>query len=300
MTRSVEMSTFTRTRRRLARLLLPALVALGVLAPRAAEAGPWTKNLGQLYVKLNEGFFFSDSFVNAQGVVESNGTDYLGATTSIYFEVGLWEGLQVQGLLPYTIGTNSREGEGRRARRAGGADFLIGLQYSPPLDLGALKLATRLELKIPLYDVGQRATGIAELDNLFPALGDGQLDVTIWLVAGGSLPGPFYAWAEVGYRFRTEAFIGDGPGDDRSFVDSVAWLGQAGWDFYKGMILMANFIGVVAVKDDIYTKSYITVGPGLYIPVYKGLALEANFDPIVYALNSAPGFSFGFGVSYAR
>jgi hypothetical protein len=287
MTRSVVLLTFT----------------LGLLMPRPAAAGPWTKNLGQAYVKLNESLFFSNSFVNAQGVVEP-GADYLGATTSVYFEVGVWKGLQVQGLLPYTIGTNTdgEDGTRQRARRAGGGDLLLGLQYSPPLgDLG-LKLATRLEIKVPMYDVNQQPTGITTLDNLFPALGDGQVDVTFWLVAGGSLPGPFYAWGEVGYRFRTEAFVGDGPTDGRTFEDSVAWLGQLGWTFYGRMILIANFIGVLSLagERDVYTKSYITVGPGLYIPVWKGLALEANFDPIVYAKNSAPGFSLGFGVSYSR
>ena len=288
------------------RSLLAALTTAVIVAgaPSPAVAGPWTKDLGQVYVKLNEGFFFSDSFINAEGVV-TPGAEYLGVTTSLYFEVGLWKGLQLQGLLPYTVGTNESDRGGdedktRRARKAGGADLLLGLQYSPPIDLGALRLATRLEFKVPLYDVGEAATGIAELDNLFPALGDGQLDITLWLVVGGSLPGPFYAWGEVGYRFRTEAFVGDGPVDDRSFVDSVAWLGQAGWSFYKRMILMVNFIGVMAVKDDRFTKSYITVGPGLYLPVWRGLALEANVDPIVHARNSAPGFSFGFGISYTN
>lgn len=278
---------------------LPAAMLLLTAAP--AWAGPWTKDLGHFYVKLNEGIFSSDTFVNADGLAQSDGTSYLGATTSLYFEVGIWKGVQITGLLPYTVGTNSRNtgsGNGRHARRAGGGDLLLGLQASPPWRL-PLPLAVRLEFKLPLYDVTDRPTGVTELDNLFPALGDGQVDVTLWLAAGGSLPGPFYAWGEVGYRFRTEAFLGDRPTDGRSFVDSLAWLGQVGWTFYGRMVLAANFIGVVALADDLYTKSYITLGPALYLPVWRGLALEASFDPIIYARNSAPGLSFGFGVSYA-
>jgi hypothetical protein len=283
---------------RFIRLTGLALIASVLLAsqPKSAHAGPWTKDLGHFYVKLNEGFFFSDSFIDASGRTVT-GTDYLGITTSVYFEVGLWKGLQIQGLLPHTVGTNSFK-DGTNTRRVGGSDMLLGLQAQIPVPI-KLKLAARVEAKIPLYDIG-KTTGTG-LDNLFPALGDGQLDMTIWLAFGGGIPKlPVYAWGEVGYRFRTEAFIGEGPSDDRSFVDSIAWLGQVGWTFYKRMIVLVNFIGVMAVKSDPYTKSWITVGPALYLPVYKGLAIEANVDPIVYARNSAPGMSFAFGLSYAH
>ncbi|MBW2734108.1 MAG: hypothetical protein JRH20_17100 [Deltaproteobacteria bacterium] len=270
------------------------LAFTSVAAPTPALAGPWTKGPGELYVKLGEGAFLSDSFVGPDGKVVK-GTKYAGITTSAYFEVGLIKGLQVQGLLPYTIGINTFD-DGVTAIRSGGGDMLVGLQASPPL---GLPLAARLELKIPLYDVGDSPEFFG---SRYPAFGDGQIDVTLWLGAGGSLPGPFYTWGEVGYRFRTEAFIGDGPVDKREFSDSVAWLGQVGWTFYKRMILAVNFIGVMALagEEDIYTKSYITLGPTVFLPVWRGLAIEAGFDPIVYARNSAPGFSISLGVSYSR
>ena len=285
-----------RTSRRPA--IATGLVALAMLALAAgpAQAGPWTKDLGQFYVKLNEGVFVSDSFIDANGKTVA-GTDYLGLTTSVYFELGVWRGVQLVGLVPYTVGRNSLS-DGIRTLRAGGGDLLLGLQASPPWKL-PLRLAARLEAKIPLYDVSRAPEIFA---TRYPAFGDGQLDLTLWFAAGGSFARSFYTWAEIGYRFRTEGFVGDAPSDGRSFSDSVAWLGQVGWSFYKRMVLAVNAIGVMALagKDDLYTKSYLTLGPSVYLPVYRGLAIEASFDPILYARNSAPGISFSFGVSYAH
>lgn len=272
--------------------MLAALAAI-LFPARPADAGPWPKGLGQFYVKLDQSAFVSNSFINSRGMVQS-GANYLGLTTSLYYEVGLYRGLQIQGLVPYTVATNDYA-DGTSARRAGPADMRLGLQYALPLHL-PLRLATRFELKIPLYDV--RAHG--SLASLFPALGRGQLDLTGYAIAGASLPWRLYAWAEAGYRFRTEAFVGKGPLDDRSFLDSFVWLAELGWTFYRRMVVAIDFIGVVALGDDQWTKTYITLGPKLYVPVWRRLALEATFSPILLAKNSAPGFSFAFGVSYAR
>jgi hypothetical protein len=271
--------------------ILGGALALLVLAwSGPAEAGPWTKNWGELYVKLGENFFISDSYRDASGAVIS-GTNYSGYTTALYFEVGLPVGFQVYSYLPYTVAQNAFDG-GNRYLKASGGDAQMGLQYSPHfLDL-PFPIAARLEFKVPFYEV-------AQVSPSFPAPGDGQLDVTVWLSGGGSLGNiPFYFFAEVGYRHRTEHFVGDDTG--LSYEDGISMFAQVGYTFFERVLLAVNFGGIMTYTDDTVTKSYLTVGPALYIPVYKGLALEAGFDPIVYSKNSAAGFGFSVGVSYKR
>ena len=128
------------------------LLALLIAPP--VWAGPWTKDLGQFYVKLNEGFFIANAFRDSQGVVQT-GTEYLGITTSLYYEVGVYRGLHLQGSIPYSVGINTEDGtvSGDRAKwlRAGGGDLLLGLQYASPWKL-PIKAAVRLDFKVPLYD----------------------------------------------------------------------------------------------------------------------------------------------------
>lgn len=264
-----------------------------VLLSAPAQAGPWTKSLGEFYVKLGEGLFLSDSYVDSSGRTVS-GTDYFGATTSVYFEVGVYRSLQLSGYLPYIVGSNTFD-DGASFIQGGGGDAVFGVQYTPPLAL-PIPYAVRVDVKIPLYDVDMSGIPFA---TQFPALGDGQIDLSFWLSAGGSVPNlPLYAYGELGYRHRTEAFIGDGPGDGRDYGDGVVLFLQTGYTFFERLLLTANFGGVLSLEKSELTKSYLTLGPGLYLPLWRGLAAEAAFDPVVYANNSAPGMSFSLGVSY--
>ena len=274
--------------RRLTWALAAALFILA--APAVSQAGPWTKGWGELYVKLGENFFISDSYRDASGAVVS-GANYSGFTTAVYFEVGLPVGLQFFSYLPYTVAENEAA-SGDRFLKASGGDAQVGLQYTPHFVKLPFPMAGRLEFKVPFYEVANTSPG-------FPAPGDGQLDVTAWLSAGGSLGDiPLYFFAEVGYRHRTEHFVGEKR--PFSFEDGIAMFAQVGHTFFKRVLLAVNFGGILTYTDDTLTKSYLTVGPPLYVPVYKGLALEAGFDPVVYAKNSASGFGFNVGISYKR
>ncbi len=269
-----------------------AVLGLLMAVSQPAQAGPWTKSLGEVYVKVGEGLFFSDSYRDADGKIVSGQTEYLGATTSVYFEVGVWKGLQVWGYLPYLVGINDFPQIGRQTLNASGGDALLGLQYTPPLPI-PFPAAVKLEFKVPFYDV-------AETPPDFPAPGDGQLDVTFWLTAGGSITGvPLFFFGELGYRLRTEAYVGDG--STAEFGDGLTFFASVGYAFFGKYILAVNTGGIIPFAEDSFTKGYVTVGPALYIPVYKGLALEASFDPMVYTnKNASPGMGFSFGVSYKR
>ncbi len=278
------------------RLLRPILVVLLLSLPASATAGPWSRGWGELYVKLGESLFIASSYVDTSGTVVE-GTDYLGATTFLYYEVGLYRGLMVWGYLPYIVAQNSFD-DGSRYLQAGGSDALLGLQFSPSKLLKPpLPLAVRLEFKVPFYDVGGNSGHL--LASRFPAPGDGQLDVTAWLAAGGSLPRhPLYFFAEVGYRHRTEHYVG--AGDTREFGDGITLTAQVGYTLAKRLLIAASVGGIVPFSRDEVTKGYLTVGPVLALLLPHGLSLEATVDPIIWARNASPGVGVSLGLSYKR
>jgi hypothetical protein len=272
-----------------------------LLVSVTAQAGPWTKNLGEFYLKLAEGFFIANSFVDASGNLVS-GARYLGATTSAYGEIGIYRGLQLQLHLPYTYSQNRFDAGGsvRGAVNVGGGDATFAVQATP-ISL-PFPWAVRAEIKVPFYQVGG-VTGPNAAS--FPALGDGQLDFTFLLSAGlGLSVVPLYFFAEVGYRHRTEVFVGAGNGN--RFADGIVINAQVGYTLFQRLLVAANLSGTIPFDQSSSslegraTKGYLMVGPSLYVPVYRGLALEASFDPIVWSRNSAAGFGLGFGLSYKR
>jgi len=272
------------------------LVVLLTLLPRA-EAGPWTKNQGELYVKLGQGFFIADSFRDSAGTLQE-GVNYLGASTSVYFEVGLVKGLHVWGYLPFTAARNSIEEDDTTWLRTSGGDAMLGLQYTPHFFTLPFPAALKVEVKVPFYDING-VEGIYA--GRFPAPGDGQVDVTLWLSAGGSLSTiPLFMFAEVGYRFRTEAFVGTGPFSS-SFEDGITFFASVGYTILERVLVAVNSGGVMPYVQDNATKGYVTLGVALYIPIWEGLAAEASYDPMVYTnKNASPGHGFSFGLSYKR
>lgn len=272
-------------------LLTALLVLLAVCTASPAAAGPWSKSGGELYVKAGEGFFLADTYVDSTGQVRE-GTEYLGASTFAYFEVGVGPKLQVQGYLPFTVARNTFA-DGVRYLHSGGGDAVVAVQWSPPIKV---TMAARLELKLPMYDVG----GVeGQYATRFPAFGDGQVDVTPWFSIGGSIPKtPMWGYAEAGYRFRTEAYIGEG--DTRVFLDSFIFSGQLGVMIGERAFAAFTVSGVTPFRIDEVTKAYLALGPSAGVFLGKGFAVEASFDPIVWARNSSRGIGFGLGLSYKR
>jgi len=140
------------TRQRQVHWVGALIVVLALGTPQPAAAGPWTKDQGELYVKLGQGFFFADSFRDSSGNLQ-DGVAYLGATTSVYFEVGVLRGLHVWGYLPYVVARNTIQENDSNWLRTSGGDALLGLQYTPHFVELPLPAALKLEVKVPLYDV---------------------------------------------------------------------------------------------------------------------------------------------------
>lgn len=274
-------------------MLLIAIVAL-FAAPREAQAGPWTKKRGEYYVKVSELYFGSNTFVAPNGERVA-GTDYLALTTALYGELGITDRVHIQGFLPWAFTRNAFEEQGTRYATVGLGDALFAIQTTP-VDL-PLPWALRLEAKLPLYDV--KGPGGADALN-FPALGDGQVDLTTWLSVGGSLwPTPVYFLGEVGYRRRTGVYYGEGL--DLDFKDGVAFRAQAGYIYKERLLLAGNLNGIYTPVDDTFTQSFLTAGPAVGVRLGgSNFWLEAMVDPMLWSKNNAPGTTWSVGLSHKQ
>ncbi|MCK6550887.1 hypothetical protein L6R52_33930 [Myxococcota bacterium] len=289
--------------------LTSIVLVLGVAFTAArAEASPWTKNLGQAYFKVGQSFFTSSSFVDANGKVQS-GADYLGSETAIYVEAGLWDRLQVIAYLPYKVQVNTfASGDIKAARTRSGGDAMFALQWSPELPI-PVATAVRADVKVPLYDshdlietIGRGAEGrggwLERGINSFATAGDGQLDTTLWLSAGGGIPGtPLYTFGELGYQARTSAYVGEGSLID--FKDGLVFRAELGITLFERLSMKVGGSGVVPFGVDETTKAYVAAGGGAYLRLFRGLAIEADVTSMVWARNAGQGLGLGFGVSYA-
>ncbi len=292
-----------------------AVCLLALLSPRVSEAGPWSRSPGKFYAKLNQGFLFS-SDKRKEG---DPANPYFAASTTFYGELGLIYGLQLHLSAPYMFATMSREDPAKQHIRYSLNSFgdgMVGLQWTPPFLQKRLgfPMALKINAKIPLYNTPttndpENEPGIPkDLDGSFPYQGDGQIDITIWYSVGGSIPNtPLYAFAELGYRIRTETFLDSRVGlYSLNFADTLTFSGQLGWSFYRNMIAMLNLTALYPLIDenatfkDVYSRGNVGVGVGLYIPVWKGLALEGNFNYLIPIVNTDSVVSFSVGLSYNK
>lgn len=291
----------------------PVLIALFVmvlLLPAAARAGAWVKEPGHAYLKLGTSLFTSDHVYDLSGVRKTSAPFELFAqTTYIYGEIGLIDHLMFVGYLPFAALANVHEG-GLAFWTTGLGDASLAVQ-AELWRADWQVLSTRLEGKIPLYAGGPSlqgrqgapVPGFPRSGRYFPALGDGQLDVTAWLSAGTSwadvaLPGaqvgpPGFASAEVGYRWR-------------SFGVSDAFVGQGSagvFLFSRRLLMMLNASAVWSLpvaneRAEWRGKGYVTGGAGCLWTLLPGLSLEAGIDALGLGVNTAGGFQWQGGVSY--
>lgn len=288
------------------RLLLP-LLAAALALPSLAHAGPWTRGFGEHYVKAGADFYVTSDYEDARA--ESDGETagferFLGQQYSLYGELGvfpLWP-VQLTVHLPVSIGQAVfydtaliGEGETGTSKTTRLGDLRVGLQTAilkKPFQLGV-----SFDVKVPLYGNGRVGFGLGPYRQWFPLPGDGQIDLTAMVVAGGSFPTKVPLWVEgaIGYRHRTETFIGWTT--DLTFVD--------GLPFYVAVGIAPGPVWVVVRADGIKnfvaddtTREALTIGPSVGVTVWKGLALEARFAADVATRNAPRGVSFGGGVSW--
>ncbi|MBI4821887.1 MAG: hypothetical protein HY791_36855 [Deltaproteobacteria bacterium] len=268
-------------------------MTLLLLVPSASSAGPWTKSLGEAYLKLSGSLFTSDTYVDPTGFVQA-GLDHASLTTSLYAEVGVWDQLAVNFYLPHVVGRNRSAG-GDRYASLGLGDASLGLQWSSPF-LG-FPHAIRAGAKFPLYDLGAIEGFEA---SRFPARGDGQVDFTVAISAGDGfevlgLSG--FGYLEAGNVFRSEWFTGTD--DGRVLLDSVTGSGQVGLSLVEWLTLAVSVQALLPYSEDRVSKAYLTVGGAAFVRVWKSLSVELGADFIALARNGSIGSSYSLGVSYA-
>ena len=282
-------------------LLVVALASLSSLPQ--AEAGAWTRSFGDHYVKLGADFYKAISYVDPATGEEVSGLDFFGQQYSLYGEVGVlpWWPLQIGVLLPVSVGTLSftddnlfAEGERARATSARLGDLRVSVQTS--ILKKGFQLSPAIELKIPLYSNDSIGSEFDTWSQAFPMPGEGQIDVTAWLLMGSSIPkAPVFVQGGVGYRHRTEHFIGWDT--DLEFVDGLPLTATVGATFGR-FLGMLQLDAIKNFREDETTAENVSLGFSAFVTVWKGLAVEARVAGDVWANNTSRGVSFGAGLSW--
>jgi hypothetical protein len=283
--------------------VLPHIVTFVVLLALSstARAGPWNKAPGDGYAKLGSATFTSRVGCDDAGTCVSSAPFTLTAQTVFtYVELGISERLTFTMLLPYVFATN-RGDSGVNFHTMGFADLTLGAQVGL-IQGGPFVVASRLELKLPLYEGGPSIAGrqsrivpgYPRSTRYFPALGDGQVDMTAFLSAGLSIP-------------EIDAFIAIEPGfRHRSGVITDAFIVQATAGIFvlrRHILLMVNTqrvftMPVVDDRTDVLGKAYWAIGPGAQVFIVDGLALEIGADALLLGQNAAQGSQLQWGLSY--
>jgi hypothetical protein len=279
------------------------LFAFVLVAASQARAGAWTKPAGGGYVKLGSSAFTSSFSYDDEGTSVSSEPFVLRAQTLyLYAELGLADRVTVQAYLPYVLATNAHMSQGIRFTTYGFGDLSLGTTIGI-VQGGPLVLAAKLDAKLPLYEGAPSVRGLSTRDvpgfsrsaALFPALGDGQVDLLPALAFGGGLPflDGFFT-TEAGYVFRS------GP-----VTDAVRIAGTGGARFLRGRLLVLVDAGWILTfpsspdREEIVGKGYAWAGPGFMYTVVGGTALEAGFQFVARGVNAAGGFNALVGVSHA-
>lgn len=276
---------------------------VGALTSPAALAGAWSKPRGGAYAKFGSAAFTSGHAYDNRGRRVDSDTFALRAETLYaYAELGLTEDVTLVAFAPWIAATNLHE-SGVRFHTLGFGDASLGAQVAVA-SWGPLRLGARVDGKVPLYRGApsvqgrQSATvaGFARSARYFPALGDGQVDLTTWGLAGLSLPAiDGFLGAEAGYRLRfggiTDAIVG------------ASTLGT--WVLPGRLLLLLNAQSVLSLPSDdelrvSVGKGFLSFGPACMVPLFGGLTLELGYDVVTRGVNTAGGSQLQVGLSYAK
>lgn len=267
----------------------------------AAAGAPWVRAPGESYTKLGWSWFTADRFVAPGGAVLDD-TRYDGHSAVLYAELGLVPHVHGLVTLP-AVGSRNTQGEVVWINRGLG-DAQVGLVVGDTL--GAVPVSLTLRGRLPLYD-NDRLRAFGAEGARFPALGDGQVDLDAVAATGTGLAwGRFRGWtsAELGWRHRTEWWLGDRGDPDRALADGLIWAAQVGWAPAPGgqergwLVLGAD--GVTSTVDDRQTRRLAQLSAGLGLRLWRGLALELGAGQVVWAEAAAPGRSLQAGASWTR
>ncbi|MEL6345440.1 MAG: hypothetical protein AAFV53_20195 [Myxococcota bacterium] len=268
---------------------------------RDAQAGPWVRELGQAYVKGGYSRFDADTFVQPDGAVVE-GTQYVGHTHHLYGEVGVAPKTQVVFNAPF-VGSRNIIGDTAYINRWGG-DLNAGFEVGDTF--GKIPASFQVLGKFPLYDNAD-LNQYGDAAQRFPAIGDGQVDVTALLALGsGWSLGNVRGWfaGEVGYRHRTEWWLGDSNMPDREYLDGIPWMAQLGYSPRIGDRDMGwafvSLNGINNFETDTVSQQFIQANAGVALMIAGGVAAELGYSQMIWTRTAAPGGGINFGLSYSK
>ncbi len=269
-----------------------------ILVAAIAIAGPWTRSLGDAYARVGVDVFLADQ-VMLPGSTGS--ADYTGTSTTLYGEVGLvksWPVQLVVNVAPVAVHRTIFDRQDAFVDATGYATVVSpgDLRIGPQVALSKLPIAAGVELKVPLYGIDGICLG-EELTDVCARPGDGQIDVTPQVLAGSSFANGA-AWVEgsVGYRIRTEAFVGwtDGP----SFSDGIPLAAAVGVQATRVWAQLRVDALVNVDRTTEWTAEGVKVGPGAGLRLGNGLTLESRASWDLWVHNQSLGKSLGLGLSW--
>lgn len=199
------------------------LIAFGF---QASAGGGWVFEKNRGYFKLSQNMIRSGYFFDKAGDVVEIPTVSL-YTSSLYFEYGLTDRLNVIGYVPFFVRSTLNEVKfnqsgnsipGDAINSFGDTDLI--LKYGLVKEKGVVASASLL-LGLPLGSSEVSSDRILQT-------GDGEFNQMIRLDVSHSLyPKPLYVSAYVGFNNRTQGFS-----------DEIRWGGEIGWTPGKFIVIM--------------------------------------------------------------
>jgi len=237
------------------------------------------------------------------GIVDPE-VDLRARTLAGAVRVGIGERLALQAGVPLVMAAALHE-QGPVVV-SGVGDATVGLALSV-FDEGPVQLAIRGDVKLPLY-AGQPAIQgrqpllrSATTPGALPAIGDGQVDVSVGGVLFARFPfGGAFTW-EQAYRLRTGGVTDGVVGRGRIAVPALGgWLVPR-WD-HAFLFSFDPTRDDDGVATEIVGRSLVETGPGMAVPLdalTPGLRLEAGAAFLFRGRNAAGGVRLDVGVVHA-
>ncbi len=288
----------------------PVSASTATMGAAPSPRAPWVPEAGRGQASLQYAAFLSGTTYDDDGVGLVGGPVALQSQQlGIDVVVGLGPRLAFSGMLPLVFATATHRAADRDPEVfavSGVGDATAGLAFAL-LPEGPLHLTLRGDVKVPLYAGLPSVQGRQPLatdprqPGLLPALGDGQVDVTVNAVVGARFPfGGFFTW-ENGYRFRSGGVTDGVSGAGTFAVDVFDGALQPRWN-HAFLFSFDPATDVDGVPTEIVGRSLVTTGPSCVVnlaALSPGLALEVGAALSFRGRNAAGGTRFQLGVSHA-
>ena len=296
-----------------------------VLLPFVVDASGWTHEAGSFYSEISFGFAHSDRLFNSRGgkvpielpvnpgniLLGRKESSYVQQDISLYLEYGLGWDTQIQLSAPYVLRA-AQEIDRGSYEVSGFSDLTVGLKHNW-LNLPWIVSALEVTLGVPTGDENAKSNSV---DNFVPQtipLGDGEYDLLTRLhVSHGFTAVPMYVSTNVGYRFRD---LNGGTG----FQNDLHWGCDAGYsiEILKNSDWLPKITPTFAArgfhslgsKGDVTNpalifsgnvpgQSLIDIQPGLFISIWKKLALNTSYAYTVWGQNTSAGWTLRTGIAW--